>query len=320
MTDRQNSRLSLAVEANRKLWEQALSDFDSSALTIGIVAHDEIERTPFTNKCKVFYRHYFPLHEKLVDLLADTYRSYFKLGLAHPREVGPDPHRWVTIQLQPAVETGLQWIQDWHILACEGENQQIRRVASLACVPGETVSVSVPTAVPLLPPKSWRAPAWLFHNYPIAGGVALIKTEHVPPTDFEGRLGEAHTRLLLKWARQFFVGALRTAVETVWNKEMAAAAAIPAQAVIGEKRGPNKRKGWEQRLKLYDAIRKVLGVNPSLQGMEFCAELDKRHAPPLYDWTKHGEWRQGLTWKEAWGDPHLRDKIRRVRQEAMKSR
>jgi len=83
-------------------------------------------------------------------------------------------------------------------------------------------------------------------------------------------------------------------------------------------RGPNKRRGWEQKQKLYVAIQKVLSAKQDLQGMEFCAELDKRHALPLYDWTKRGEWREGLTWKEAWGDPDLKRKIRRVRQEAQK--
>jgi hypothetical protein len=58
----------------------------------------------------------------------------------------------------------------------------------------------------------------------------------------------------------------------------------------------------------------------ALQGMDLCAELDKRRAPPLLDWIESGEWRDGLTWKEAWGNPALRRKIRRVRQEAMKSR
>jgi hypothetical protein len=81
-----------------------------------------------------------------------------------------------------------------------------------------------------------------------------------------------------------------------------------------------KRTGWEQKLKLYNVIQKILSRNPRLQGMKFCAELDKRHAPPLYDWTKRGEWRNGLTWKEAWNDRPLRRKIRRVRQEAMKDR
>jgi hypothetical protein len=79
------------------------------------------------------------------------------------------------------------------------------------------------------------------------------------------------------------------------------------------------REGWEQRLKLYRAIQNVLTRDSSLQGIEFCAQLDTRHAPPLYDWVKAGQWREGLTWKEAWNDPRLRKKIRRVRQEAMKS-
>jgi hypothetical protein len=82
----------------------------------------------------------------------------------------------------------------------------------------------------------------------------------------------------------------------------------------------NKRKGWEQKLKLYSAIQNALNRNSSLEGIEFCAELDKRHAPPLYDWVKSGDWQEGLTWKEAWHDPRLRKKIRRVRQEAMKGR
>lgn len=81
-----------------------------------------------------------------------------------------------------------------------------------------------------------------------------------------------------------------------------------------------KRKGWEQRLKLYAVIQKVLSDNPSLQGMDFCATLDKRHAKPLFDWVKRGQWREGLTWKEAWRDPSLRRKIRRVRQEALNAR
>jgi hypothetical protein len=83
---------------------------------------------------------------------------------------------------------------------------------------------------------------------------------------------------------------------------------------------PNKRNGWQQKLKLYSSIQKVLGADPGIEGMEFCAELDKRHAPPLYDWEKRREWPEGFTWKEAWNKPGLRKKIRRVRQEAMKSR
>ena len=68
----------------------------------------------------------------------------------------------------------------------------------------------------------------------------------------------------------------------------------------GQTRRTINREGREQRLKLYGAIRNVLKRDPSLQGIEFCAQLDTRHAPPLYDWLKAGQWREGLTWKEAW--------------------
>lgn len=93
----------------------------------------------------------------------------------------------------------------------------------------------------------------------------------------------------------------------------------PRTTSMKQTRRTINREGWEQRLKLYRAIQNVLTRDSSLQGIEFCAQLDTRHAPPLYDWVKAGQWREGLTWKEAWNEPRLRKKIRRVRQEAMKS-
>ena len=87
-----------------------------------------------------------------------------------------------------------------------------------------------------------------------------------------------------------------------------------------QKRGPNKRKGWQRRVKLYSTIQKILSKNPSFTGVKFCAELDKRHAQPLLDWQETEEWLNGLTWKEAWKNKILRRKIRRVRQEAMRDR
>ena len=63
---------------------------------------------------------------------------------------------------------------------------------------------------------------------------------------------------------------------------------------------PNKRTGLEERLKLHEVIRKSLNANPDLHGTEFCAELDKRHAPPLHDWVKRKEWREGLHQKDGW--------------------
>jgi hypothetical protein len=117
-----------------------------------------------------------------------------------------------------------------------------------------------------------------------------------------------------------FLWRLEAAIETARNEETAAAGAIPAATGIDRTRTPNKRKGLERRLKLYEAIRKILSKNSALQGMAFCGELDKRHAPPLLDWIERGEWPEGTTWKEAWGNETLRGKIRRVRQEAMKDR
>lgn len=138
--------------------------------------------------------------------------------------------------------------------------------------------------------------------------------------DSEEKLGKAHTRLLLKGARRVFLWDLGAAIETVQNEETAAAGAIRVETVNRQKRVPNKRRGWQQRQKLYSSIQKVLNEKPSVHGMDFCAELDRRHAPPLLDWLKNGEWQEGLTWKEAWCKPDLRRKIRRVRQEAQKAR
>lgn len=192
-------------------------------------------------------------------------------------------------------------------------------MGSTPFLPGQTVSLPIPTAVPPLPPPaSWLAPAWLFQISPLVG-VGPLKEQHVPATDCEDKLGKGHTRLLLKGAKRAFLWELGATIETVRNEEIAAAGAIRVEAGNKQERSPNKRKGWKQRLKLYSAIRKVLSTNPSLQGMEFCAELDKRHALPLLDWRESGGWREGLTWKEAWGDVGLRRKIRRVRQEAQKA-
>ena len=245
----------------------------------------------------------------------------FKLALAHPRQTGGDPHAWTSVQLQPAIRAAWEWIRDWYILACDGENQYVQHIGTVPFVPGQTVSIPIPLAgPPSPPPESWRAPAWLFAVSIALVGVGRLKTEHVPATDSEQRLSPSHTRLLLKGARRVFLWELSAAVETVRNEEIAATGAVRVEAVEGQRRGPNKRRGWQQRLKLYSAIQKALSANPSLEGMQLCAELDKRHAPPLFDWKKSGEWREGLTWKEAWGNPGLRRKIRRVRQEAMKAR
>jgi hypothetical protein len=254
-----------------------------------------------------------------VAVLAETYRRCLKLALANPQEIGLNPDEWAWSQIQPAMRVTFEWLRDWYILACDGQNQHVRRSETIGFVPGQTVSLSIPLSVSPSPsPKSWRAPAWVFQVFPPLTGVGILKQHHVPANGPEQKLGEAHTRLLLKGARRVFLREFAVAIERVRNEETSAAGAIPSELVRTREREPNNRKGWEQREKLYDAIRKVLSESPRLQGTEFCAALDKRHALPLYDWEKTGEWRKEFTWKMAWRDPKLKKKIRRVRQEAQK--
>jgi len=47
-------------------------------------------------------------------------------------------------------------------------------------------------------------------------------------------------------------------LNTVSNEEIAAAAATRAESPMEQRRSPNKRKGWQQREKLYDVIRRCL--------------------------------------------------------------
>lgn len=151
-------------------------------------------------------------------MLADSYRRYFKLALAHPHQTGHDPHQWALGQLQPILGMALEWIHNWFILACDGENQFVRRVGSTEFVPGQTVSVSIPTTgAPYPSAESWRAPAWLFAIAPHVG-IGPLKTKNVPANNSEERLGAAHTRLLLKGARRVFLWELGAAIETVRNE------------------------------------------------------------------------------------------------------
>jgi hypothetical protein len=298
-----HANLTPALNAIGALLLQELNEIFSVSAIEAMRAHDEIELKPISERTGPFYRHLQPLRKDLVSLLAGSYRRYFKLALAHPEQTGGDSHNWAWDQLQPAVGTILEWIRDWYMLACDGPRQSIPLDAP-----------SVP------PPKPWRAPTWLFEVSLAFVGIGPLKKKNVPPNDSEERLGAAHTRLPLKGARRVFLWELARAFERVRNEETAAAGAIPAELVKTQARGPNKRKGWQQKQKLCNAIQKILRDNPSLQGIKFCAALDKRHAPPLFDWVKSKEWQEGFTWKEAWGDSRLKRKIRRVRQEAIKNR
>jgi hypothetical protein len=293
-----------AVDA---LFGNGFAELHSTGATEAIFAHGEIEQALVTSKSSTFYRHFAPLRNGMLALLADAYRRYFKLALAHLSQPGNEPDIWAETQLQPAVWAALEWIRDWYVLACDGP---------VPFVPAQTVSTTEP---PSPPPTSWRAPSWLFNISLALFGVGMMKPQHVPGTDSEEKLGESHTRLLFKGARRVFLWELGGIIQEVRNEETAAAGAIRVETVSGQKPRTIKREGWQKRLKLYSVIRIILSANPGLQGMKFCTELDKRHAQPLFDWEKSGEWRSGLTWKEAWKNPNLRRKIRRVRQEAQKA-
>jgi hypothetical protein len=311
---------SLALEAIHGLTAEAYYKLDCAAGTLGLKAHSEIKHAPVTQKSAAFYSSFLPLREQMVTFLADSYRKFLRLGLAHSNRIESVPDQWAWTQLQPALCTALRWICEWYILACEGENQSIRTFAVIPVVQAGTISLPIPSTVPQLPlASSWRAPAWLFGISLTFYGIGGLKQNHVPRTDSEKRLGEAHTRLLLKGARRVLLWDLGAKCQTVRNEEIAAYGTNRVEPFITPSRRPNKRKGWQQRNKLYETIRKVLVANPQIQGIDFCAELDKRHAPPHPDWVENGEWREDLTWKEAWKDKDLRRKIRRVRQEALKT-
>jgi RNA polymerase sigma factor (sigma-70 family) len=76
-----------------------------------------------------------------------------------------------------------------------------------------------------------------------------MKEENVPSCDSEQRLGDAHTRLLLKGARRVLLWALVAAIETVRNEETAAAGAIHSDPALREANIPNNRNRSSRRPK-----------------------------------------------------------------------
>jgi hypothetical protein len=242
----QYDTLTGAVRAIGELFENEFVGFSSAAQVEALGAHSEIKQAPIAHKSSPFFRHFVPLCQEMTVLLADTYRRYFRVALAHMNETNGDPDRWAQAHLWPAVCAVLDWTRDWYILACDGESQSLRLIGSMKYVPGETVSVPIPGAIAPLPsPQSWRAPAWLFGVSPTVFGISILKEHHVPPRNTEERLGEAHTRLLLKGARRVFLGNLGAAIVRVRNEEVAAAGAIPVEAAVGR----GKRNDSEQHPK-----------------------------------------------------------------------
>jgi len=316
-----NVVLMSAMEAVANLCEDEFSKLNSRSEMQALAVSSQVKHGNIDSKSAVFYRSFFPLRGDMVTLLADTYRQYFKLALAHAGETGQDANLWAWIQLQPAIHAAIEWIGDWYVLACDGENRKLVILDNIPVGPGQTtvtreIDISKLYSAPSASP--WRAPAWLFGVSLPYFGIGVLKTNRMPDKASAERLGPSHTRLLLKGAKRVFLWELQKAIHKVTNQEIAAAGTVRTEAAHAQARRPNKRKGWEKRLKLYGVIRKILSTKPALQGIDFCAELDGRHALPLHDWVASGEWRPGLTWKEAWRGPELRRKIRRVRQEAQK--
>ena len=238
--------LEAILEAIHNLTLRGLNEIFSSGQMAALHAHSEIQRTPVSrNKTGPFYEQFYRLQNIIVALLADSYRRYLKVAMVRPRDAGDDPDKWARTQLQPGVSATLEYIRDWYILACDGENECVRNVGSGTFVPGQTISVSIPlTAPPSPPPESWRTPAWLFQIGPIVG-IGPLKDKHVPASDSDEKLGAAHTRLLLKGARRVFLWELEAAIEIVQSEEIAAAGAIPEQTTGGEQSGePKKPKHW----------------------------------------------------------------------------
>jgi len=223
---KKTTRLTEAVEAIRRLTLKGLNDTFLNGQTAALAAHAEIEVKPVSQRLNVFYRHFLPFLTDLVTVLAENYRRYFKLAIAHPHHAESGPDQWAWNQLQPAPGVALEWIREWHILACDGESQFVRRMGSTAVVTGQTASV--PLTPPSFPPREpWRAPAWLFQIGSLVG-IGALKDKHVPAADSEEGLGAAHTRLLLKGARRVFLRMLAAAIENAENEETAAAGRIQA--------------------------------------------------------------------------------------------
>ncbi len=316
-----NLALADAVEAVANLCRDEFSRVYHRSEMAALMVNSQVRQSNIGSKSAAFYQSFLPLRGQMIGVLADTYRRYFKVALAHPSDTGQSAYRWAIMQLQSPLHAAIEWIRDWYVLACEGENQHHVILGNYEVVGGQN---TIPVDISKLysPPSAspWRAPAWLFGVGLPSFGILVVKTNRVPDRESAERLGLSHTRLLLKGAKRVFLWELEKAIERIRNEEIAAAGTVRPETGHVSQRQPNKRKGWQQRLELYSVIQKILSANPTLEGIAFCGELDKRHAAPLYDWLASGEWRPGLTWKEAWRELELRRKIRRVRQEAQKKR
>src|ERR1039458_2539840 len=207
--------LAAPLEAVANLCEDEFSKLTSRSEMQALAVSSQVRQANVDGKSAVFYRSLFPLRAKMVSLLADSYRRYFKLALAHPSESGPDANRWALIQLQPAIHAAIVWISDWYVLACEGENRHHVLLANLEVLGGQTSTIPIDISKLYSPPSAspWRAPAWLSGVGLPSFGILVVKTNRVPDRESAERLGLSHTRLLLKGAKRVFLWELEKAIE-----------------------------------------------------------------------------------------------------------
>lgn len=312
------SPLGRGLAAAARLLEDDFGKWQFQAVLGGHETHITIQNALAERKTREFHTALARCRRPLVALLADAYRRYLKLAVAHQSVLGGEPSESASAWLRPAISAGVAELIQWTVLACDGENAHVRPIGTLTAKSGETASLAIPnTLPPPPPPENWRAPGWLFLQFPAVTGIGPLKNKNVPDRNAE-RLDAAHTRLILGGMRRMFLAEVRGAVQRARDEELAIAGATPPASVPKTKR-PQHRAGWERKEKLLAVIREILKEKPGLQGTDFCAELDKRHAPPLPAWVTSGEW-DGLTFKAAWKKPALRKKIRRVRQESGRGR
>jgi hypothetical protein len=151
-------KLNRALQAIIELFEREFADHQSLSWNEALEAKFEITQTPIPRRLIAFHRRFVPLRKQMVELLATTYRAFFKVALAHESQTGIDPDVWAQVQFQPAIELVLNWIPGWYVLACDGENESVRHHGSVPFTPGQTVSLSIPIEIDPHPTlKSWRA-------------------------------------------------------------------------------------------------------------------------------------------------------------------
>ena len=172
---------------------QRFVEFQQESIVRALAVHREIEALAVGSRNARFYAQFMPLLMNSAQILVEAYRRYFRLALASPQECGPNPDEWACNQLREGIGVAFDWLTNWWVLACDGENQHVRLVASIPFVPGEAMSVSIPTSLPpgSKPRTWWCAPCWTFVVYP--PGINVIKTKHVPDTTSDEKLSPALT-------------------------------------------------------------------------------------------------------------------------------